>query len=175
MYTPENIGTPLSENATTVLLLGSGELGREVSIELQRLGVEVHAADRYLGAPAHHVANHAHVIDMTNATELRELVEKVRPDFIIPELESLATDELERIEEAELATVVPAARAARLTMDREGIRTLASEELGLPTSAYSFASTYDELYRGAESGIPLRSEATDEQLRQGTELRGKRG
>ena len=155
MYTPENIGTPLSENATTVLLLGSGELGREVSIELQRLGVEVHAADRYLGAPAHHVANHAHVIDMTNAAELRELVEKVRPDFIIPELESLATDELERIEEAELATVVPTARAARLTMDREGIRTLASEELGLPTSAYSFASTYDELYRGAEEvGFP---------------------
>ena len=155
MYTPESVGTPLSDNATTVLLLGSGELGREVTFALQRLGVEVHAADRYEGAPAHHTANYAHVLDMTDGEQVRELVERVRPDFVVPEIESLATKELERIEEEGLATVVPTARAARLTMDREGIRDLAYHELGLPTSAYAYASSYDELYQGAEEvGYP---------------------
>ena len=95
MYTPESVGTPLSDNATTVLLLGSGELGREVTFALQRLGVEVHAADRYEGAPAHHTANYAHVLDMTDGEQVRELVERVRPDFVVPEIESLATKELE--------------------------------------------------------------------------------
>ena len=155
MYTPESVGTPLSDNATTVLLLGSGELGREVTFALQRLGVEVHAADRYEGAPAHHTANYAHVLDMTDGEQVRELVERVRPDFVVPEIESLATKELERIEEEGLATVVPTARAARLTMDREGIRDLAYHELGLPTSTYAYASSYDELYQGAEEvGYP---------------------
>ncbi|MBF0581786.1 formate-dependent phosphoribosylglycinamide formyltransferase [Corynebacterium sp. ED61] len=155
MYTPESVGTPLSDNATTVLLLGSGELGREVTFALQRLGVEVHAADRYEGAPAHHTANYAHVLDMTDGEQVRELVERVRPDFVVPEIESLATKELERIEEEGLATVIPTARAARLTMDREGIRDLAYHELGLPTSAYVYASSYDELYQGAEEvGYP---------------------
>lgn len=155
MYTPESVGTPLSDNATTVLLLGSGELGREVTFALQRLGVEVHAADRYEGAPAHHTANYAHVLDMTDGEQVRELVERVRPDFVVPEIESLATKELERIEEEGLATVIPTARAARLTMDREGIRDLAYHELGLPTSTYAYASSYDELYQGAEEvGYP---------------------
>lgn len=155
MYTPESVGTPLSDNATTVLLLGSGELGREVTFALQRLGVEVHAADRYEGAPAHHTANYAHVLDMTDGEQVRELVERVRPDFVVPEIESLATKELERIEEEGFATVIPTARAARLTMDREGIRDLAYHELGLPTSAYAYASSYDELYQGAEEvGYP---------------------
>ena len=155
MYTPESVGTPLSDNATTVLLLGSGELGREVTFALQRLGVEVHAADRYEGAPAHHTANYAHVLDMTDGEQVRELVERVRPDFVVPEIESLATKELERLEEEGLATVIPTARAARLTMDREGIRDLAYHELGLPTSTYAYASSYDELYQGAEEvGYP---------------------
>lgn len=155
MYTPDVLGTPLSENATKVLLLGSGELGREVTIALQRLGVEVHAADRYAGAPAHHVANYSHVLNLTDATDVRELVEQVRPHFIVPEIESLATDELQRIEDDNLATVIPTARATRLTMNREGIRDLAYEELGLPTSAYRYASTFEELSYGAEEiGFP---------------------
>ncbi|AEI08634.1 phosphoribosylglycinamide formyltransferase 2 [Corynebacterium resistens DSM 45100] len=155
MYTPEVIGTPLTPNATRVLLLGSGELGKEVAIAFQRLGVEVHAADRYAGAPAHHVANRAHVLNLTDAASIRDLVEHVRPDFIVPEIEAIATDELQRIEEEGLATVVPTARATRLTMNREGIRTLASEELGLPTSAHSFASTFEELALAAEDiGYP---------------------
>ncbi|MBC2681340.1 formate-dependent phosphoribosylglycinamide formyltransferase [Corynebacterium anserum] len=155
MYTPEALGTPFSHNATKVLLLGSGELGREVTIAFQRLGVEVHAADRYADAPAHHVASESHVIDMTDATAVRALVEKVRPDFIVPEIEALATDELQRIEDEELATVIPTARAARLTMNREGIRNLAHEELGLPNSAHRYASTFEELQHGAEEiGFP---------------------
>ena len=155
MNTPEAIGTPLTSNATKVLLLGSGELGREVTIALQRLGVEVHAADRYSGAPAHHVANFAHVLDMTDATAVRALVEQVKPDFVVPEIEALATDELQRIEDDGVATVIPTARATRLTMNREGIRSLAHEELGLPNSAHRYASTFEELARGAEEiGYP---------------------
>lgn len=155
MYTPDALGTPFSDNATKVLLLGSGELGREVTIALQRLGVEVHAADRYADAPAHHVASESHVIDMTDAAAVRDLVEKVRPDFIVPEIEALATDELQRIEDEELATVIPTARATRLTMNREGIRSLAHEELGLPNSEHRYASTFEELQQGAaEVGFP---------------------
>ncbi|WP_080796774.1 formate-dependent phosphoribosylglycinamide formyltransferase [Corynebacterium pacaense] len=144
MYVPENIGTPLSPNATTVMLLGSGELGKEVAIAFQRLGVEVHAVDRYENAPAHQVAHFAHVIDMTDPRAVRSLIEEVRPDFVVPEIEALATDELLAIEEEGVSTVVPTARAAKLTMNREGIRRLAAEELGLPTSRYEFCSTFEE-------------------------------
>lgn len=150
MYVPESIGTPLTPDATKVMLLGSGELGKEVAIAFQRLGVEVHAVDRYANAPAHQVAHFAHVIDMTDAAAVRALVERERPDFIIPEIEALATEELVRIEEQGLATVVPTARAAQLTMNREGIRRLAAEELGLPTSRYEFCSSFAELSAAAE-------------------------
>lgn len=143
MYTPESIGTPLSPSATKVLLLGSGELGKEVAIAFQRLGVEVHAADRYDNAPAHQIAHRAYTIDMTNPDQLRALIHTVDPDFIIPEIEALATDTLVELE-SQGCTVVPTARAAQLTMNREGIRRLAAEELGLPTSAYAFASTFEE-------------------------------
>ncbi|MBI9001325.1 formate-dependent phosphoribosylglycinamide formyltransferase [Corynebacterium sp. CCM 9185] len=144
MYTPDMIGTPQSGSATRVLLLGAGELGKEVTIAFQRLGVEVHAADRYDGAPAGQVAHSHHTLDMTDATAVRALVDEVRPHFIVPEIEALATDALAEIEEAGIATVVPTARATRLTMNREGIRRLAAEELGLPTSSYTFASSYAE-------------------------------
>lgn len=143
MFTPQRIGTPLSSSATKVLLLGSGELGKEVAIAFQRLGVEVHAADRYEGAPAHQVAHFHYVIDMTDPEQLKELVRKVNPHFIVPEIEALATDALAELEQ-EGFTVVPTARATQLTMNREGIRKLAAEELGLPTSAYAFASTFEE-------------------------------
>lgn len=143
MYTPETIGTPLSPTATRILLLGSGELGKEVAIAFQRLGVEVHAADRYAGAPAHQVAHRAYTIDMTDPEQLKALVRQVDPHFIIPEIEALATDTLAELEEAG-RTVIPTARATQLTMNREGIRRLAAEELGLPTSGYAFASTYEE-------------------------------
>ncbi|MDK8510096.1 formate-dependent phosphoribosylglycinamide formyltransferase [Corynebacterium bovis] len=152
MHTPSALGTPLSPSATRVLLLGSGELGREVTVALQRLGVEVHAADRYSGAPAHHMADHRHVLDMTDARQLRALVEEVRPDFIVPEIEALATDELVRIEREGIADVVPTARATNLTMNREGIRRLANDELGLPNSRHAFASSREEL-REAVRGI----------------------
>jgi phosphoribosylglycinamide formyltransferase 2 len=155
MYTPDVIGTPLSTNATKVLLLGSGELGREVTIALQRYGVEVHAADRYQGAPAHHVANAAYSIDMTDPVAVRDLVDEVKPHFVVPEIEALATDALQEIEDDEVATVIPTARATRLTMNREGIRTLADKELGLPNSRYVFASTYEEFTAGVgEVGLP---------------------
>lgn len=139
------IGTPLSSGATRVMLLGSGELGKEVAIELQRYGAEVIAVDRYENAPAHQVAHRAHVIQMTDAAALRALVEKERPHLIVPEIEAIATDELAKIEKEGLAEVIPTARAAQLTMNREGIRRLAAEELGLPTSPYAFASTSEEL------------------------------
>jgi len=132
-----------------VMLLGSGELGKEVVIELQRLGVETIAVDRYADAPAGQVAHRAHVIDMTDAKALRALVEKERPHLIVPEIEALATDELVRIEADGLATVIPTARAAHITMNRERIRRLAAEELGLPTSAYAFASSLEELQAAA--------------------------
>jgi len=149
------LGTPLSPTAVKVMLLGSGELGKEVAIELQRLGCEVIAVDRYADAPAMQVAHRSHVIAMTDAAALRALVEAERPHLIVPEIEAIATDELVRIEAEGLATVIPTARAAQLTMNREGIRRLAAEQLGLPTSAYAFASTEAELAAGAEKvGFP---------------------
>ena len=147
------IGTPLSPSAFRVMLLGSGELGKEVVIELQRLGVEVIAVDRYENAPAQQVAHRAHVIAMTDAKALRALVEKERPHLIVPEIEAIATDELARIEADGLAEVIPTARATQLTMNREGIRRLAAEELGLPTSPYAFASTAGELNAAIDGGI----------------------
>lgn len=147
------IGTPLSPSAFRVMLLGSGELGKEVVIELQRLGVEVIAVDRYENAPAQQVAHRAHVIAMTDAKALRALVEKERPHLIVPEIEAIATDELARIEADGLAEVIPTARATQLTMNREGIRRLAAEELGLPTSPYAFASTAAELKAAIGGGI----------------------
>ena len=150
------LGTPLSPSAVKVMLLGCGELGKEVAIELQRLGCEVIGVDRYADAPAMQVAHRSHVIAMTDAAALRALVELERPHLIVPEIEAIATDELVRIEAEGLATVIPTARAAQLTMNREGIRRLASEELGLPTSAYAFASTQAELAAAAEgvTGFP---------------------
>ncbi len=150
------LGTPLSPTAVKVMLLGSGELGKEVAIELQRLGCEVIAVDRYPDAPAMQVAHRSHVIAMTDAAALRALVKAERPHLIVPEIEAIATDELAAIEAAGLATVIPTARAAQLTMNREGIRRLAAEDLGLPTSAYAFASTEDELAAAARdvTGFP---------------------
>jgi phosphoribosylglycinamide formyltransferase 2 len=139
------LGTPLSPAAIKVMLLGSGELGKEVVIELQRLGVETIAVDRYADAPAQQVAHRAHVIDMTDAKALRALVEQERPHLVVPEIEALATDELVRIEADGLATVIPTARAAHITMNRERIRVLAAEELKLPVSPYAFASSLEEL------------------------------
>ncbi|MBO6636104.1 formate-dependent phosphoribosylglycinamide formyltransferase [Parvibaculum sp.] len=147
------IGTPLSPSAFRVMLLGSGELGKEVVIELQRLGVEVIAVDRYENAPAQQVAHRSHVIAMTDAKALRALVEKERPHLIVPEIEAIATDELARIEADGLAEVIPTARATQLTMNREGIRRLAAEELGLRTSPYAFASTAAELKEAIGAGI----------------------
>ena len=139
------LGTPLSPAAIKVMLLGSGELGKEVVIELQRLGVETIAVDRYPDAPAQQVAHRSHVIDMTDAKALRAVVEKERPHFLVPEIEALATDELVRIEADGLCTVIPTARAAHTTMNRERIRVLAAEDLKLPTSPYAFASSLEEL------------------------------
>lgn len=139
------IGTPLSKNGTRILLLGSGELGKEIAIAAQRLGVEVVAVDRYAHAPAHAVAHRAHVIDMTDPQALRALIDKERPQIIIPEIEAIATDVLVEVEAQGLATVAPCARAVKLTMNREGIRRLAAEELKLPTSPYAFASSQAEL------------------------------
>ncbi|MDH4384423.1 MAG: formate-dependent phosphoribosylglycinamide formyltransferase [Caulobacter sp.] len=149
------LGTPLSASAVKVMLLGSGELGKEVAIELQRLGVEVIAVDRYADAPAMQVAHRSHVIAMTDAAALRALVLAERPHLIVPEIEAIATDELARIEADGLAVVIPTALAAQLTMNREGIRRLAAEELGLPTSPYRFASSLEELVAGASAvGYP---------------------
>jgi phosphoribosylglycinamide formyltransferase 2 len=137
------IGTPLTASATKILLLGSGELGKEVAIEAQRLGVEVIAVDRYPHAPAMQVAHRCHVVSMLDAAALRRIIEAEKPDYIVPEIEAIATEELLALE-AEGYTVIPTARAARLTMDREGIRRLAAEELGLVTSPYRFADTKEE-------------------------------
>ncbi|PXW89863.1 formate-dependent phosphoribosylglycinamide formyltransferase [Nitrosomonas sp. Nm84] len=139
------IGTPLSPSATKVMLLGSGELGKEVIIALQRLGVETIAVDRYANAPGHQVAHRSHVINMADGKALRALVEQERPDIIVPEIEAIATEMLIEIEQIGLATVIPTARAAKLTMNREGIRCLAAETLSLPTSPYAFANSLDEL------------------------------
>ena len=149
------IGTPLSPSATRVMLLGCGELGKEVIIALQRLGCEVIGVDRYENAPGMQVAHRSHVIAMTDGAALRALVEKEKPHYIVPEIEAIATDTLAEIEAAGLATVVPTARATQLTMNREGIRRLAAETLGLPTSPYRFADTQAELQEGADAvGYP---------------------
>jgi phosphoribosylglycinamide formyltransferase 2 len=150
-----SIGTPLSPNATRVLLLGSGELGKEVVLELQRFGVEVIAVDRYADAPAMQVAHRSHVIDMLDRAALRALVEREKPHLIVPEIEAIATPELVQLE-SEGWTVIPTAQAARLTMDREAIRRVAAEELDLPTARYAFADTFDELTAAADKlGWPV--------------------
>ncbi|GAB3261274.1 formate-dependent phosphoribosylglycinamide formyltransferase [Chitinimonas naiadis] len=149
------LGTPLSPSAFKVMLLGAGELGKEVLIALQKLGVETIAVDRYPNAPGHQVAHRAHVIDMSNPATLRALVEQEKPDLIVPEIEAIATDELARIEADGLATVIPTARATQLTMNREGIRRLAAETLGLPTSPYRFASSLEDMRAACEAiGFP---------------------
>ncbi|WP_308259480.1 formate-dependent phosphoribosylglycinamide formyltransferase [Pseudonocardia sp. H11422] len=150
---PLRIGTPQSPGATRVMLLGSGELGKEMVIAFQRLGVEVIAVDRYPGAPAHQVAHRWHAVDMTDAAALTELIERERPHLVIPEIEAIATGALAAIEATGATTVIPTARATQLTMDREGIRRLAAEELGVPTSPYAFADTLDEVRSAVESGI----------------------
>ncbi len=147
------IGTPLSKTATKVMLLGCGELGKEVIIALQRLGVEVIGVDRYENAPGHQVAHRAYVIDMTNAAELKALIEKEKPDLVVPEIEAIATDMLAEIEAEKLATIIPTARATQLTMNREGIRCLAAEELNIATSKYAFAESLDELKAAIDNGI----------------------
>ena len=147
------IGTPLSPSSTRVMLLGSGELGKEVIIALQRLGIETIAVDRYPNAPGHQVAHRSHVINMADGAALRELIERERPHIIVPEIEAIATDMLVEIERMGLARVIPTARAAQLTMHREGIRRLAAETLGLPTSPYSFADSLEELRAAIEGGI----------------------
>ena len=147
------LGTPLSPAALRVMLLGAGELGKEVIIALQRLGVEVIAVDRYPNAPGHQVAHRAHVIPMTDGAALRALIEQERPHLVVPEIEAIATDMLAEIEAAGLAEVIPTARATQLTMNREGIRRLAAEELGLPTSPYRFADSLEELQAAIDGGI----------------------
>ena len=148
------LGTPLTPVAKRALLLGSGELGKEVVIELQRYGVEVIAVDRYANAPAMQVAHRCHVINMLDGAALRQVIESERPDFIIPEVEAIATPTLVQLEK-EGYNVIPTAKATLLTMNREGIRRLAAEELGLPTATYRFADTYEEFRAAIEAvGIP---------------------
>ena len=155
MNTARIIGTPLSPSATKVMLLGSGELGKEVIIALQRLGVETIAVDRYPNAPGHQVAHRAHVIDMTDGAALAALIEQEQPDLVVPEIEAIATDTLAALESAGKITCIPTARAAQLTMNREGIRVLAAETLGLATSPYRFASSLAELEAAtAQIGFP---------------------
>ncbi len=146
-------GTPLSPAATRVMLLGSGELGKEVIIALQRLGVEVIAVDRYPDAPGHQVAHRAYVVSMTDAQALREVIEKERPHVIVPEIEAIATSLLVELESEGVARVTPTARATQLTMNREGIRRLAAETLGLPTSPYQFVDTEEALQSAIDGGI----------------------
>lgn len=138
-----NLGTPLQSSAFKVLLLGSGELGKELVISLQRLAVEVHAADRYADAPAMQVAHFSYQLDMTNPAQLQELIDRVQPHLIVPEIEAIATDVLIEVEQQGRSQVIPSAKAVSLTMNREGIRVLAAEELGLPTSAYRFADSLE--------------------------------
>ncbi|KQQ32457.1 phosphoribosylglycinamide formyltransferase [Duganella sp. Leaf126] len=155
MTTARIIGTPLSPSATRVILLGAGELGKEVIIALQRLGVETIAVDRYRHAPGHQVAHRAHVIDMTDGAALAALIAQEQPDLVVPEIEAIATDTLAALEQAGKIRCIPTARAARLTMNREGIRVLAAETLGLATSPYRFASSLAELEAAtAEIGFP---------------------
>jgi phosphoribosylglycinamide formyltransferase 2 len=150
------LGTPLSDSAVRVMLLGAGELGKEVAIELQRLGAEVIAVDRYPNAPAMQVAHRSHVIPMTDPQVLNGVILAEAPHIIVPEIEAIATDVLAQIEAAGLATVIPTARATQLTMNREGIRRLAAEDLGLPTSPYAFATSAAELAEAAHRiGLPV--------------------
>ena len=150
------IGTPLSPSATRVMLLGAGELGKEVIIALQRLGVEVVAVDRYANAPGHQVAHRAHVIDMSDGAALRALIEAEKPHLVVPEIEAIATETLLEIEADKLSAVIPSARAVNLTMNREGIRRLAAETLQLPTSPYVFANSLAEMSAAAEQlGYPV--------------------
>jgi phosphoribosylglycinamide formyltransferase 2 len=152
------IGTPLSPTATRVLLCGCGELGKEVVIELQRLGVEVIAVDRYANAPAMQVAHRSHVINMLDGAALRAVIESEKPHYIVPEIEAIATATLVELE-SEGFTVIPTARAAQLTMNREGIRRLAAEELGLPTSPYYFADTFEDYKQAVEDLGLLKTDA----------------
>lgn len=147
------LGTPLSPLAVRVMLLGAGELGKEVIIALQQLGAEVIAVDRYDNAPGHQVAHRSHTVSMTDADALRRIIKQERPHIIVPEIEAIATDLLVELENAGVARVTPTARAARLTMNREGIRRLAAEQLGLPTSPYRFIDSQDELQRAIDDGI----------------------
>ena len=147
------IGTPLTPGATRVMLLGSGELGREVVIALQRLGVETIAVDRYENAPGQQVAHHARTISMTDPDQLKALIAAEKPDIVMPEIEAIATGALQELEAAGVVRVIPTARAARLTMDREGIRRLAAEELGVPTSPYKFCDSLEELQAAIDGGI----------------------
>ena len=147
------IGTPLSPSATRVMLLGAGELGKEVIIALQRLGVETIAVDRYPDAPGMQVAHRSHVLGMTDGAALRALVEQEKPQLIVPEIEAIATDMLLEIERDGLAEVIPTARATNLTMNREGIRRLVAEELGLPTSPYAFCDSLAGLHAAIDGGI----------------------
>ena len=148
------LGTATRKDATRVLLLGSGELGKEVAIECQRLGLEVIACDRYADAPAMQVAHRSHMVDMLDGDALKKLIEQEKPDFVVPEIEAIATDTLIELEEQGL-NVVPSAKATKLTMDREGIRRLAAEELSVPTSPYRFADTYEEFQAAVEAvGMP---------------------
>ena len=150
------LGTPLSDTATRVMLLGAGELGKEVAIELQRLGVEVIAVDRYPNAPAMQVAHRSHVIPMTDPQVLNGVILAEAPHIIVPEIEAIATEVLAQVEAAGLARVIPTARATQLTMNREGIRRLAAEELGLPTSPYAFVESAAELAEAAHRiGLPV--------------------
>jgi len=148
-----HIGTPLTPSATRVMLLGAGELGKEVIIALQRLGVEVIAVDRYPNAPGHQVAHRAHVINMADGQALRELILQERPHLVVPEIEAIATDMLVQIEQDGLTEVIPTARAAQLTMNREGIRRLAAETLHLPTSPYAFANSLQQMQAAIDAGI----------------------
>ncbi|WP_013122298.1 formate-dependent phosphoribosylglycinamide formyltransferase [Thiomonas sp.] len=147
------LGTPLSPSATRVMLLGAGELGKEVLIALQRLGVETIAVDRYDHAPGQQVAHHARTIQMTDPEALRALILQEKPHLVVPEIEAIATPVLEELEAAGVVTVIPTARAARLTMNREGIRRLAAEELGLATSPYAFADSLEQLQAAIDGGI----------------------
>ncbi|MBO9513817.1 MAG: formate-dependent phosphoribosylglycinamide formyltransferase [Variovorax sp.] len=147
------LGTPLSPSATRVMLLGSGELGKEVLIALQRLGVETIAVDRYENAPGQQVAHHARTITMSDPAQLKALIEAEKPQLVVPEIEAIATPMLQQLEDAGVVRVIPTARAARLTMDREGIRRLAAETLGVPTSPYRFCDSLAELQAAIDGGI----------------------
>ena len=147
------IGTPLSATATKVMLLGSGELGKEVIIALQRLGVEVIAVDRYDNAPGHQVAHRAYTINMADADALKALINKEKPHIVVPEIEAIATDALAELEQSQVCEIIPTAKATQLTMNREGIRCLAAEELELPTSRYGFANSLNELQMVVDGGI----------------------